>query len=71
MSVYVLFFNFLANTHCLMGQLGRDQLLKCQNICVPGVTGKNPENQNFTLKDEKKWACDNQELALDKRFAGQ
>ena len=46
-----------------------ETLLKCQNICVPGVTGKNPENQNFTLKDEKK--CDNQELALDKRFAGQ
>ena len=46
-----------------------EALLKCQNICVPGVTGKNPENQNFTLKDKKK--CDNQEIALDQRFAGQ
>ena len=39
--------------------------LECQNICIGG---KNPENPNFTEKDEEK--CDNQELALDKRFAG-
>ena len=42
--------------------------LECQNICIPGVTGENPKNQNFTAKDEEK--CDNQELALDGRFAG-
>ena len=43
-------------------------LEECQNICIPGVTGPNPENQNFTKEDAKE--CDNQELALDERFAG-
>ena len=41
---------------------------ECQNICIPGVTGPNPENQNFTKENAKE--CDKQELALDKRFAG-
>ena len=41
---------------------------KCQNVCIPGVTGPNPENQNFTKLDAKK--CKDQELALGKRFAG-
>ena len=43
-------------------------LEKCQNICIPGDTGKNPDNPNFTKID--KIRCDNQELALDERFAG-
>ena len=47
---------------------------ECQNICIPplipGVsgTGPNPENPNFTKEDAKN--CDDQELALKKRFAG-
>ena len=43
-------------------------LEKCQNICIPGDTGKNSDNPNFTKND--KIRCDNQELALDERFAG-
>ena len=39
----------------------------CQNICI-GSTGKNPDIPTFNARDEKD--CDNQELALDKRFAG-
>ena len=44
--------------------------LDCQNICIPDVTGKNPKYPNFTA-DELIAKCDSQELALDKRFAGQ
>ena len=44
-----------------------ETVLDCQNICI-GVTGKNPKYPNFTKADEEE--CDNQELALDNRFAG-
>ena len=43
--------------------------LDCQNICIPNDTGKNPKYPNFTKENE--FDCDNQELALDKRFTGQ
>ena len=45
---------------------------ECQNICIPDgihMTGKNPIRDDFTKEDELE--CDIQELALDKRFAGQ
>ena len=47
----------------------KESVLKmCQNICIPAVTGKNPKNPNFNEEDVED--CNNQELALDKRFAG-
>ena len=46
-----------------------ETVLDCQNICIPDDTGKNPKYPNFT-NAEFVSECDNQELALDKRFAG-
>ena len=46
-----------------------ETVLDCQNICIPDDTGKNPKYPNFTKENE--FDCDNQELALDKRFTGQ
>jgi len=38
----------------------------CQNICIPGLTGKNPKNPNFNADNVED--CDNQELALGKSY---